>query len=82
MTWSADAGCIVFEADDPGLLQAVVEEYRGDQAYGREWRLLTDAEMIEHLPRRLTGQRYAVALDANDEPLEELPGEERWYHGE
>lgn len=73
---------LVYESDDPELLQAVVEEYRVDQAYGREWRPLTDAEFIEHLPRRLTGQLYAVALDEHDEPLDELPNEDRWYHGE
>lgn len=80
--YDVERDCLVYDSDDPESLWEFIEEYRVDRAYGRERRRLTDAELIEHLPRRLTGHTYATALDEHDEPLDELPDWDLWHQGD
>ncbi len=46
-------------------MEELVEECRADYAFGREWRRLTDAELLAHLPLRSLGYTWAEAYDAN-----------------
>jgi hypothetical protein len=59
------------ECDPPSeAMEELVEDLRYDYAFGREWRRLTDAELLAHLPLRPMGYTWAEAYDADGHPVD------------
>lgn len=46
---------------DVGALRDLLTDCRYDYAYGREWRRLSNAELLAHLPLRLRSSTHAWA---------------------
>jgi hypothetical protein len=55
---------------DEGIEELVEEELRWDDAFGRERRPLTNAELLAHLPLRSMGYTWAEAYNAHGDPVD------------
>lgn len=72
ITPSTRGGGLHMEGPDVAGLRDLLADCRFDYAYGRQWRRLTNAELLAHLPLRLrySTHAWAEAYDAAGNPVD------------
>lgn len=72
ITPTTRGGGLHLEGPDVDGLRDLLTDCRYDYAYGREWRRLTNAELLAHLPLRLrfSTHAWATAYDATGDPVD------------